>query len=267
VETVVRDADPARDFESVAALLTLHGAEPVEAWELLEEHARVVPGKLLRRFVAERGGTVVGVATCIRFPSQPAGLYHVHVLAEPGGIGVGSALAARLEELLAGEPVAELWVDVREDRPRGLQFAEQHGFNERALRALYEINRVAALDDPSSAGGFPPYETWLGIVPQSSGFDAEGQILAEAGGRFVGLAAVGHSGEQAWNAITGGAPEFRGRGIGGALKVRAAEYAQAAGAGRLETETNAENAAMRAINRSLGYEERPGYLTLSRSTS
>ncbi|HXH87810.1 MAG TPA: GNAT family N-acetyltransferase [Gaiellaceae bacterium] len=232
------------------------------------------------------------------------------MLAEPGGIGVGSALAARLEELLAGEPVAELWVDVREDRPRGLQFAEQHGFierarqakavldlaawrpedfvgriasieaggvrlldfartagDERALRALYEINRVAALDDPSSAGGFPPYETWLGIVPQSSGFDAEGQILAEAGGRFVGLAAVGHSGEQAWNAITGVAPEFRGRGIGGALKVRAAEYAQAAGAVRLETETNAENATMRAINRSLGYEERPGYLTLSRSAS
>lgn len=307
MDTIVRDAVPEHDFGAVAALLTQHGPEPVEAWELTEEHARIVPGKLLRRFVAERDGSIVGVATCIRFPSQPPALYHVHVVANPEGEGVGSALATRLEELLDAEPVEELWVDVREDRPRGLAFAGRHGFEERqrqvravldlahwrpetfaeriatveaadvrvldfattagdegALRGLYEINRIAGLDDPSSAGGFPPFETWLRIVPESEGFDPRGQILAEAGGRFVGLAAVGRSGDRAWNAITGVAPEFRGRGIAQALKARAAEYAQQAGARRLETETNVENAPMRAINRLLGYRESPGYRTLAR---
>lgn len=304
---VVRDADPERDFAAIAELLTRHGAERVEEWELREEHERVVEGKLLRRFVAERGGIVAGVATCVRYPSQPAGLYHVHIVAEPEGKGTGRVLARRLCELLEAEPVEELWVDVRDDRPRGFSFARLQGFSVRArqvkatldlrdwqrpeetargahleaegirlldfgetrgdsgaLRALYEINRVAGLDDPSSAGGFPPYETWLGIVPRSAGFDPHGQILAENGGRFVGLAAVGSSGGQAWNSITGVDPAFRRRGIARALKILAAEHAQRLGVAMLETEMSATNEAMRALNRSLGYREQPGYRTLSR---
>lgn len=306
--TFVRDADPAQDYEAVASLLTRHGPERAEADELREEHDRFVEGKLLRRFVAEREGRIVGVATCRRYPSQPAGLYHVHVVAEPEGLGIGSLLARRLEELLASEPVEELWVDVREDRLRGLEFAGRHGFEERnhqvkavldltawrpeaftsdvqrveeggvhlldfsetrgdeaSLRGLYEINRIAGLDDPSSAGGFPSYETWLEIVPRSVGFDPAGQILAEVdNGRFVGLAAVGTSGEHAWNAITGVDPAHRGRGIARALKARAASYAQRAGARTLETEMNVANHAMRSVNRALGYREGPGYRTLSR---
>ena len=304
---VVRAVDPDRDWEAVAGLLTRHGPERVEAGELAEEHLRIVEGKLLRRFVAERDGVVVGTAVCIRYPSQPAGLYHVHVVADPEGGGVGSLLARRLEQELVAEPVEELWVDVREDRPRGLEFAARHGFEEQrrqlkaildlagwkdesgagavdrvealgvrllsfaetagdegALRALYEVNRVAALDDPSSAGGFPSYETWTELVPGSGSFDPAGQILAELDARIVGLAAVGRSGSAAWNAITGVLPEHRGKGIGRALKVRAATYAQQAGALTLETETNVENHPMRAVNRALGYRELPGYRTLSR---
>ena len=309
-EALVRDADPATDCDAVASLLTRHGPEPVEAGELREEHHRFVEGKVLRRLVAEREGRIVGVATCRRYPSQPAGLYHVHVVAEPEGVGTGSLLARRLEELLEGEPVAELWVDVREDRPRGLAFAARYGFEERnrqlkavldltawrpeafashvrrveeagvrlldfsetpgdeaSLRALFEINRIASLDDPSSAGGFPPYETWLEIVPRSAGFDPAGQVLAQVESRFVGLAAVGTSGEHAWNAITGVDPAYRGRGLARALKVRAASYAQRAGALVLETEVNAGNHAMRSVNRALGYLERPGYRTLTRRQS
>ncbi len=101
-------------------------------------------------------------------------------------------------------------------------------------------------------------------MPRSVGFDPRGQILAEHAGRFVGLAAVGSSGERAWNAITGVEPAFRGRGIARALKTRAALYAQERGALVLETEMSAANEAMRRLNRSLGYREQPGYVTLSR---
>ena len=307
---VVRDAEPERDFAAIAELLTRHGTERVEEWELREDHERVVEGKLLRRFVAERDGEIVGAATCVRYPSQPAGLYHVHVVAEPEGQGAGRLHSRRLEELLEAEPVEELWVDVREDRSRGLAFAELQGFAERArqvratldlhdwkergsaeqaarlkadgitfldfgrtsgddtaLQALYAINRIAGLDDPSSAGGFPSYDAWLEIVPRSTGFDPGGQILAAHDGRFVGLAAVGSSGDEAWNAITGVDPAFRRRGIARALKIRAAEHARHLGAISLETETSAANDAMRALNRSLGYVEQAGYITLSKSVT
>jgi hypothetical protein len=48
------------------------------------------------------------------------------------------------------------------------------------------------------------------------------------------------------------------------LKIRAAEYARRLGASTLATETSVTNGAMRALNRSLGYVEQAGYVTLSK---
>ena len=62
-------------------------------------------------------------------------------------------------------------------------------------------------------------------------------------------------------------PPCRRRGIARALKIQAAEYARRVGALTLETETSAANDAMRALTRSLGYVEQPGYVTLSKHLS
>jgi mycothiol synthase len=48
-------------------------------------------------------------------------------------------------------------------------------------------------------------------------------------------------------------PEFRGRGIATALKVRAIEMARARGMTRIQTENHQDNAAMLTVNRRLGF--------------
>ena len=72
------------------------------------------------------------------------------------------------------------------------------------------------------------------------------------------------AGEEASTGITGVVRSQRGRGVGLALKARACAHAKRSGARTVETEMNAANGAMRAVNRRLGFVERPGYLTLAR---
>jgi GNAT superfamily N-acetyltransferase len=53
---------------------------------------------------------------------------------------------------------------------------------------------------------------------------------------------------------TGTHPDWRGRGIATALKVRCLQEAKRRGLGRMETENHEDNAAMLAINRKLGFQ-------------
>ena len=149
---------------------------------------------------------------------------------------------------------------------RFFSLADLPGVAEAEKRTLYEINRAAALDNPGNEGAFPPFEQFCKYVFEAAWYRPHGQILAAADDRWVGLAAVAFYPEQgyAYNAFTGVAPEYRGRGLAQALKLLAIRQAVADGARYIRTDNDSRNAPMLAINRKLGYQPLPGVYILTR---
>ena len=161
----------------------------------------------------------------------------------------------------------ELAATVERVRATGVRLMSlaEAGDGEAPLRALYAINRTASVDDPASDGTFPDYETWLGAVVGSAGFQREGQFVAAVGDRFVGLAVVSVGDDRhAVSDVAGVEADYRRRGIATALKLLTLRHARAAGATRIETENDERNHAMLALNRKLGYRPVSGYVVLER---
>jgi GNAT superfamily N-acetyltransferase len=134
-----------------------------------------------------------------------------------------------------------------------------------ARRQLYQINRIASVDDPSNVdGGFPEFDAWEKIVLAASWFQPEGQMIAADEERYVGLSAVVCDDETnvAESALTGVHQAYRGRGIAQALKMMTIRFARDQGATQLKTFTEASNKAMLAINRKLGFRPEPGFYVL-----
>ncbi len=152
---------------------------------------------------------------------------------------------------------------------QGIRFfslADLPEVTEDARRKLYDMNREAALDNPGNEGAFPPFEQFCQYVFDARWYRADGQILAADGDRWVGLAAVAFYPDQgyAYNAFTGVARDYRGRGLAQALKLLAIRRAIADGLRYIRTDNDARNGPMLAINRKLGYQPLPGLYTLAR---
>jgi ribosomal protein S18 acetylase RimI-like enzyme len=131
-------------------------------------------------------------------------------------------------------------------------------------RRAYEVNHLTNEDIPGYDGtdlSFEEFEQW---VFGAEWYRADGQLLAALGDTWVGLAAVRlHPQTQgAYNVHTGVRREYRGRKIALALKLATIRYAQAHGARYMRTDNDAQNAAMLALNRKLGYQPEPGKFTL-----
>lgn len=132
--------------------------------------------------------------------------------------------------------------------------------SEENIRKLYDINGVAALDDPASDGAYINYENWKKVIFAASWFQPEGQMIALAGDKFVGLSAISYSAEEqtGFIMIAGVDAAYRNRKIMQALTLRAINYAQAKSATHVVTYVETVNAPMRAINRKFGFVEEPG---------
>jgi ribosomal protein S18 acetylase RimI-like enzyme len=132
--------------------------------------------------------------------------------------------------------------------------------SEENIRKLYDINGVAALDDPASDGAYINYENWQKVIFGASWFQPEGQMIALDGDKFVGLSAISYNQEEqiGYAMIAGVDAAYRNRKIMQALTLRAIRYARAKGATRVVTSVETVNAPMRAINQKFGFVEEPG---------
>jgi RimJ/RimL family protein N-acetyltransferase len=132
--------------------------------------------------------------------------------------------------------------------------------SEENIRKLYDINGVAALDDPASDGAYINYENYKKVIFGASWFQPEGQMIALDGDKFVGLSAISYNAEDqtGYAMIAGVDAAYRNRKIMQALTLRAINYARAKGATRVVTNVETVNAPMRAINRKFGFVEEPG---------
>jgi GNAT superfamily N-acetyltransferase len=130
-------------------------------------------------------------------------------------------------------------------------------------RLLHEVNYATALDVPG-AQGWMSFDEFDQRICGATWFQPAGQLVAVAGGRWVGLCAVRLRPElhDAYNLMTGVMKDYRGRGIALALKLHAIRYAKENGAKRISTHNDSMNAPMLALNRRLGYKPHPGKFLL-----
>ena len=138
---------------------------------------------------------------------------------------------------------------------------------EENVRKLYDINGVAALDDPASDGGYIAYENWKKVILGGSWFQPAGQMIALDGDKVVALSAITYDGSEnvGHTLISGTDAAYRNRKIMQALKLRAITYAKQFGAKQIDTNIEVRNAPMRAINKKLGFVEKAGRFELEAS--
>jgi RimJ/RimL family protein N-acetyltransferase len=120
--------------------------------------------------------------------------------------------------------------------------------------AVHEAVKAAALDEPTPIQHddirFDDFlrdwnEPDADLEASTAVLDEDGSVVA-----FTFLNVVG---ERAQHGFTGTVREHRGRGLATAAKRRALSQAAARGVTRVTTSNAEENAAMRAINRNLGF--------------
>jgi ribosomal protein S18 acetylase RimI-like enzyme len=126
----------------------------------------------------------------------------------------------------------------------------------RALEEAHELYFASRLDQPTLGRVTPtPFAQWRKTHVDGPAALLDGYFIAVADGRFVGQS-VGwrsRSDDVLDINVTGVLPAFRRRGIARSLKLRLHAYARANGYAELHTRTTRENAAMVALNTSLGY--------------
>jgi RimJ/RimL family protein N-acetyltransferase len=121
--------------------------------------------------------------------------------------------------------------------------------------AVFEAVREAALDEPTpDPNDAFELEDFLREWNEPD-FDRESStaVLDEAG-NVVAFSFLNTAGDRAHHGFTGTVREHRGRGLATAVKRRTLHAAAARGVTRVTTSNAEQNAAIRAINRKLGFE-------------
>jgi GNAT superfamily N-acetyltransferase len=216
----------------------------------------------------------------------------ITVLARQRRHGAGTALYEAISRWASERGVRELGVSVAGNDPESLSFAQRRGFTEERrevglvlslagvsppqvqppagieivtwaqrpelARGMYEVDLEAHPDIPGFEDvALEPFEQWMAHNMQRPTDSAEATFIALAGEEVVGLAklsltaptAAGHS-------MTAVKRAWRGRGIAGALKTTAINWALANGYTELHTSNEVRNAPINRLNARLGY--RPG---------
>jgi len=173
------------------------------------------------------------------------------------------ASARGWKRLLTGPLIARNLDDVPEPSlPPGFTCVSIGEFDQ--PEAVYELTRLAMLDEPRPVplDDFR-YEDWLNEWNDPD-LDRSASALVLHGDLPVAFAYVNVVGHRAAHAGTGTNPEYRGRGLATAAKRFALRALAAEGVTRITTSNAEENAAMRAINRRLGFEQIGEHVILGR---
>ena len=142
--------------------------------------------------------------------------------------------------------------------PAGIRFLSyaDAGDSEESRRKLYALMKKLDHDIPTNdvRPEPPPFEQFVKDLDTPE-WASDALALAADGNEWIGLSQLGFQENTniAWTFLTGVLPEYRGQGIAFALKLRAIDAAIARKCPLILTENHEDNAAMRAINKKLGF--------------
>lgn len=203
-----------------------------------EEHRRGGIGTALHRRIAAHAAALGSGSTAVHFVENPAGV------AFATGLGYHEARAEQ-ESVLDPRTVT--------DRPppdlelRTLADADPHDVFHVDLSASRDVPLLEPIDDI-------PYEEWEDHVLRHPLLAKDGSFLAYVDGAPAAVSMLLADSEgRATNMFTGTRREFRGRGLGLAVKLASIAWANEHGITSLVTTNDERNAPMLAINRKLGY--------------
>jgi GNAT superfamily N-acetyltransferase len=218
------------------------------------------------------------------------------------GSGIGSAMLATLEEEAVARGFAALTATIPEASPDVLRWAERRGFLRHATRfdslldltgdhpgstdpapdpiagitwqdmtgatedewrGILSLFRTLLADAPDMQG-LPPWSEarCRAVLRDNPAAREHWIIVARAGGRPVGMA-IGHAlGEEIYSFFTGVAPDWRGKGLGKAMKLRLIAAARKHGARIMRTTNLDRNMPALRLNAALGFRRAPGSVEL-----
>jgi len=284
---VIREAQE-EDFDAILALLlaaddarTLSAAGLRQRRKTRPERAQMID------FVAELDGVVVGTGGAglqIDTTTEGAGWASLTVGREQRRQGIGDALGSSLldhlravgatsaSSLVRWSDEGEAWALARGWSrlltgpvialdPRSVpEPSPPPGFrcvpmSRVAAEAAYEAVKEAALDEPSPVPHDAiPFDDFLRDWEDPDlDFEASTAVVDETGS-LAAFAFINIVGTRGQHGFTGTVREHRGRGLATAAKRRALRVAAERGVTRVTTSNAEENAAMRAVNRRLGFE-------------
>jgi mycothiol synthase len=252
-------------------------------------------------YLARVEGTPAGSAVAVVQPERPDRVFTlVAVLREQRRRGVGSALYESISGWAAERGLDELEVEVRDDDPESLAFAQRRGFVEERrdvglvldlsaielprveppegveivtwadrpelARGLYEVALEGLPDIPGQeADETEPFEDWLAHHMRGSGDLPEATFVALAGNEVVGYSKFSLTKAQPTTAhhdLTAVKRAWRGRGIARALKATQIRWAKENGYEQLHTRNEERNEPIRRLNERFGYHPGVGRIHL-----
>jgi GNAT superfamily N-acetyltransferase len=284
----IREIEPERDAADLVALIREISPTAVINEATLAHERRSLPERAAAlTCVAEVDGRVVGRVYCMRnFFSEHSrsallgvavrehhrrrgigrelyqlGLSHARTLQVEGlltnfeendaGVGFASALGfreVRAETVSVLDPRA-----VRERPPSGVDLrpvasVDPHLVHAVDLEATLDVPQTETIDNI-------PFDEWVQHVLGNPGFTAAGSFVAMVDdlAAAVSLVIADVPSGRAHNMFTGTLRNYRGRGLGLAVKLASIGWAKANGIAMMATTNDETNAPMLAINRRLGY--------------
>lgn len=296
-EIVELERGSSSGFEAYAAVWSaVVPREPVTAGEVARSFTRT-PGGL--SLIARLDWNVAGCAGIV--PSDIPGRTFVRpaVLPDYRRRGIGAAFVRRALALAQSNGSHRLSSAIEEGDEAGAAFAARLGFEE-AFREIEVARPIAGDEVPSEPpagveivpvgsrpglveGAYdlacvalpemplpepyrvPSFERWTEEDATGAGVLKEATLVAVEGGVVVGFAGLLRRQADpnvAEHGLTAVAASARGRGIATALKRAQIAWAARAGLRELVTFTQIDNLPMQAVNRQLGYVERPAWIRL-----
>ncbi len=262
-QLVIRDGDQV----VAAGQGTMHHDSPtkvVMAWvAVLESHRRRGYGRQLIQAAEAFGRKLGGQKMMIEYPESAEASSR---FAERFGFSTENVV---FESTLALVNVPDGFA-----KPGHARLAEQ-GLELRILRPLtqdapelgplYALYHEAQLDEPMTAIFGVDSEAIFRGRYMDTAFQRGAAFVAVDGEKFVAFShLIWTEGGDLWNEFTGTARAYRRRGLAKATKQIALGWAKSQGGETVRTLNHSTNAPMLAINRKLGYQPKPAWVTAAK---